>query len=74
MRQRDILGLLMEGLSNKEIGRKLSLSHFTVRNHIAQIMRQFDVSCRKAIVAKLTELDFNAIHGVTSSIVGLTGK
>lgn len=36
-RQHDILELLVTGLSNKEIGRKLNLSHFTVRNHISQV-------------------------------------
>lgn len=51
-RQRDILALLVEGLSNKEIGRRLSLSHFTVRNHISQVMRRLDASTRSEIVAK----------------------
>lgn len=74
MRQRDILGLLVEGLSNKEIGRKLSLSHFTIRNHISQIMRLLDVSSRKGIIAKLAELDFGANHGATPSNDGFTGK
>lgn len=52
-RQRDIIDLLTEGLSNKEIGRKLSLSHFTVRNHIAQVMRLLDASTRHEVVARI---------------------
>lgn len=52
-RQRDILDLLTEGLSNKEIGRKLSLSHFTVRNHIAQVMRLLNASTRQEVVARI---------------------
>ena len=52
-RQSDILGLLTEGLSNKEIGRKLSLSHFTVRNHIAQVMRLLNASTCQEVVAKI---------------------
>lgn len=38
-RQREILGLLRDGQSNKEIGRTLALSPFTVRNHISVLMR-----------------------------------
>jgi len=53
VRQRDILNLLTEGLSNKEIGRKLSLSHFTVRNHIAQVMRLLNASTRQEVVARI---------------------
>lgn len=46
-RQRDVLRLLVEGLSNKEIARRLALSHFTVRNHVSQILRSFDFSTRR---------------------------
>lgn len=46
-RQRDVFRLLTEGLSNKEIGRRLALSHFTVRNHVSQILRSFDFSTRR---------------------------
>lgn len=46
-RQRDVLRLLAEGLSNKEIARRLALSHFTVRNHVSQILRSFDFSTRR---------------------------
>ncbi len=45
-RQIRILGLLGQGLSNKEIARALGLSHFTVRNHISLLFRWFEVSRR----------------------------
>lgn len=45
-RQREILGLLREGHSNKDIARKLSLSPFTVRNHISVLMRLLRVNSR----------------------------
>ena len=48
-RQRDILALVAEGLSNKAIGRQLAISHFTVRNHLAQLMRALNVSNRQAL-------------------------
>jgi len=46
-RQQEILDYLLHGLSNKEIGRKLGLSHFTVRNHVSNILRILDFSCRR---------------------------
>lgn len=62
-RQRDILDLLAEGLSNKEIGRRLSLSHFTVRNHIAQLMRLLGASTRQEVVARIAEAGLGASPG-----------
>lgn len=52
-RQWDILDQLVTGLSNKEIGRKLDLSHFTVRNHISQIMRIVGVSTRQELIVAI---------------------
>lgn len=48
-RQREILDYLLSGLSNKEIGRKLGLSHFTVRNHVSNILRILGYPCRRAM-------------------------
>lgn len=56
-RQREVLALLLEGLSNKEIGRRLALSHFTVRNHVSQSLRLLNVSSRKAAIARLAAVD-----------------
>jgi len=50
-RQAAILGLLAANLSNKEIGRRLAISHFTVRNHVSQILRALEVPSRQAAQA-----------------------
>lgn len=55
-RQRDILRLLMHDLSNKEIGRRLALSHFTVRNHVSQLLRLLNVPSRKVAIALLNDV------------------
>jgi DNA-binding NarL/FixJ family response regulator len=53
-RQQEISDYLLHGLSNKEIGRKLGLSHFTVRNHVSNILRILDFSCRREMRRSLT--------------------
>jgi DNA-binding NarL/FixJ family response regulator len=52
-RQAAILPLLAGDLSNKEIARRLDISHFTVRNHVSQILRALEVPTRKAARARL---------------------
>lgn len=56
-RQLQILALLQEDLSNKEIGRLLNISHFTVRNQISQLLRIFGVSSRKDVIRKLDQIE-----------------
>lgn len=38
-REQQVYDLLLEGLSNKEIGLRLDLSEHTVKTHVRQIMR-----------------------------------
>jgi len=61
-RQRDILRLLMRNLSNKEIGRRLALSHFTVRNHVSQLLKLLKVRSRKEAVAMLNDAMASDAH------------
>ena len=49
-REREILELLGEGLSNKEIGGSLKLSPFTIKNHLARIFCKLQVRSRTAAV------------------------
>jgi DNA-binding NarL/FixJ family response regulator len=55
-RQREILLLLRDGHSNKEIGRKLALSPFTVRNHISLLMRVLRVRSRFELATKAASI------------------
>lgn len=50
-RQREILDLVCEGKTNKEIARVLDLSPFTVRNHLSRIMQTVGVSKRSELLA-----------------------
>lgn len=53
-RQREILALLLQDKSNKEIARSLNISPLTVRNHISVLFRQFGVKRRKDLASLIT--------------------
>lgn len=50
-RQSEILDLLVEGRSNKEIARQLSLGEGTVKTHVAAILQTLGVTSRAAAAA-----------------------
>jgi DNA-binding CsgD family transcriptional regulator len=55
-RQQDVLCGVQEGLSNKEIGKKLKVSERTVKFHISALLMKFDVAGRMGLMRKATEL------------------
>ncbi|MGI5133241.1 MULTISPECIES: response regulator [unclassified Streptomyces] len=56
-RERDILALIEDGLTNREIGKKLYLSEKTVKNHISRVLAKLGVQRRvqAAVVASHLE-------------------
>ena len=50
-RERQIVRLVSEGLSNKEIGRRLKITDGTVKAHLHHIFQMLQVSNRTALVA-----------------------
>ena len=55
-RQHEVLNLLAHGLSNKEIGGRLTLSEGTVKLHVTALMKALEVNNRTKAVIKATEL------------------
>ena len=51
-REREVLEMLAEGLSNKEIAWRMKISEHTVKFHVASIFAKFDVSTRSEAVMK----------------------
>ena len=48
-REREVIGLLSEGLTNKEIAQKIRLSTYTVKSHIHNIMEKLALHTRLEI-------------------------
>jgi DNA-binding NarL/FixJ family response regulator len=48
-REREVIGLLSEGMSNKEIGQKIHVSTYTVKSHIHNIMEKLALHTRLEI-------------------------
>jgi DNA-binding NarL/FixJ family response regulator len=55
-RQLDVLGLMMQGKSNKVICRTLNLAEPTVKNHVTAILRALKVTNRTEAVIAVNEL------------------
>ncbi|WP_326574242.1 response regulator transcription factor [Streptomyces sp. NBC_00481] len=56
-RESDILALIGEGLTNREIGKKLFLSEKTVKNHISRLLAKLGVQRRVQAAVLASHLD-----------------
>jgi DNA-binding NarL/FixJ family response regulator len=52
-RERQVLGLLVQGLSNRKIARTLRISESTVKNHLHAIFLKLDVTDRTQAIAAI---------------------
>lgn len=60
-RENQVLSLLAEGLTNKAIGYRLSISDHTVKFHVNAIMSKLDAQSRTAAVIRATRLGLLSI-------------
>jgi DNA-binding CsgD family transcriptional regulator len=51
-RQSEILSLIADGYSDKQIARRLGMSARTIDSHLQRLYQRYDVHSRAAIVAK----------------------
>lgn len=58
-RESEVLGLVAEGKTTKEIAKELFLSPGTVRNYISTILDKLDVSNRIEAIARFKEKGWN---------------
>ena len=54
-REREVLTLLVKGMSNKEIAKQLHRSPFTVRHHVSQLINKLDAANRAEVAAIATQ-------------------
>lgn len=59
-RELELLGLVAEGLTNKELAARLSISTDTVRSHLVHIFEKLHVRCRTEAAAKYFRSKFDA--------------
>jgi DNA-binding NarL/FixJ family response regulator len=62
-RQREVLQLIAEGLSSKEIARRLDLSVKTVDTHRSQLMKQLDIHEVAGLVRHAMRIGLISPHG-----------
>jgi len=65
-RQVEVLAMLMQGKSNKAIGRALGLAQPTVRNHVTAVLKALNVSNRTEAVIAAVELGWDLQPAVRS--------
>lgn len=62
-REMEVLGALIEGLSNKSIARKLEISQHTVKFHVESLFRKLEVNSRsQALIKGLALISQNRIE------------
>ncbi|MYV43830.1 response regulator [Streptomyces sp. SID1328] len=57
LRERDVLALIGDGLTNREIGKRLYLSEKTVKNHISRLLAKLGVQRRVQAAVLASQLD-----------------
>jgi len=63
-REKEVLGLLVEGRSNKEIGQSLDIKERTVKSHVSKLLRKVGVQNRITL----------SLHALTHSLVSATSQ
>jgi DNA-binding NarL/FixJ family response regulator len=63
-RQREVLALLGQGKSNKEIARVLQLAEGTVKLHVTAILKALNVNNRTRAVVAASQLGLNGAEGM----------
>lgn len=61
VREKEVLALLMLGGTNKSIARALSISDFTVRDHVSSLLHKYDVENRMTLMVVCGRLEGNGI-------------
>ncbi|MDF1514898.1 MAG: response regulator transcription factor, partial [Anaerolineae bacterium] len=61
-REIDVIRLAAKGMTNREIGRELQVSHRTIQGHLANVYGKLDVSSRTEAVTAALKLGWIVIE------------
>ncbi len=70
--QARVLGMLAEGLLNKQIAYELSVSEATIKAHVSAVLSKLNVDSRTQAVIRLTKIGADILRGDTDSGEGVT--
>ena len=70
-RQLEVLGLMMQGKSNKVISHMLNMAEPTVKNHVTAILKALKVTNRTEAVIAVGELGWELHHDLADGPVGV---
>jgi DNA-binding NarL/FixJ family response regulator len=72
-REKEIMGLVTRGLTNREIATQLFLSESTVKTHLSSAFRKLDARSRADAVARMTDADSGYGLGVLAPLDDAAG-
>jgi len=68
-REREVVGLVIQGLKNKGIGERLFISEITVRHHLTAIFNKLGLSSRFELITYMHTMAANKITADTSQAI-----
>jgi len=71
-RERDVIALLLEGKSNKQIAQALGVSESTIEFHLGNLYKKLGVNSKAEAIVKLNAPGAREIHGLGQSLVAET--
>jgi len=65
-REIDVLELIVEGLTNKEISERLFISEHTVKNHITNILHKLEATDRVQVISRVYESMYKSMESLSN--------
>lgn len=60
-REEDVMNLLVQGMTNKKIGKAFGISDHTVRDHVSSLLKKHNAMNRVELVARYTSRTLSTV-------------